>query len=90
MEKGHRFVVLSHILTSYIATLAHYLKMKTTAYETKDFIKAAEDMQQYLTHAIACRNNDDPTPETIINKEALRQLNDKVNKLLQKRKEEIQ
>lgn len=90
MEKVHRFVVLSHVLTSYIATLAHYLKMKTTAYDTKDFIKAAEDIEQYLTHAIACLNNDDPTPETIINKEALRQLNDKVNKLLQKRKEEIQ
>jgi uncharacterized membrane protein (TIGR01666 family) len=90
VEKVHRFVVLSHVLTSYIATLAHYLKMKTDTYNKEEFIDVAEDIQQYLTNALGYLKQEDQALENIRSKDALHKLNDKVNKLLQKRKEEIQ
>lgn len=90
IESLHRFVVLHHMLTSYIATLAHYIRMQTIPYKSDDFIKVAEDIKQYFTNAVAYLNHHEAVDETISHKESLRVLNDKVNALLQKRKEEIQ
>lgn len=89
VEKVHKFVVLSHTLISYIVTLAHYLKIKTDTYKVEYFIRISEDIHQYFTKAINYLEQDKQPHEAIRNKEALHELNDIVNKLLQKRKEEI-
>ncbi|GEO10322.1 FUSC family protein [Segetibacter aerophilus] len=90
VELLHHFVVLNHMLTSYIATLSHYLQMNVIPYSSDDFIKVAEDIRQYFTNAMSYLNDEEVTEETISNKESLRKLNDRVNQLMQKRKEELQ
>ncbi|MCW3109476.1 MAG: hypothetical protein JWQ09_3982 [Segetibacter sp.] len=90
VEVLHQFVVLNHMLTSYIATLSHYLQMETIPYSSDDFIKVSEDIRQYFTNAINYLNDETVTEKTISNKESLRKLNDRVNSLMQKRKDELQ
>ncbi len=90
VEVLHQFVVLNHMLTSYIATLSHYIQMETIPYISDDFIKVAEDIRLYFTNAISYLNGENVTGKTISNKESLRKLNDRVNSLMQKRKEELQ
>lgn len=90
IETLHRFVVLHHMLTSYIATLAHYIRMQTISYKSDDLIKVAEDIRQYFTNASGYLKGEEVVQETITHKESLRILNDQVNALLQKRREELQ
>lgn len=90
VENIHRFVVLSHILTSYIATLAHYLKIETDIYKAPDFVRASGEIQRHFTNAIGYLKQDKYAHEMTRNKEALHKLTDTVNKPMQKRKEEIQ
>ncbi|MDQ6815564.1 MAG: FUSC family protein [Bacteroidota bacterium] len=90
IETLHQFVVLNHMLTSYIATLAHYIQMQTIPYSSVDFIKVSEDIQQHFTNAISYLNGEDVTEKTFSNKGALRKLNERVKQLMQKRVEELQ
>ena len=90
VELLHQFVVLNHTLTSYIATLSYYIQMHEIPYKSDDFIKVAEDIQQHFTNAINYIENEKITQKTIDNKESLRMLNDRVNLLLQKRKQELE
>lgn len=90
VEILHQFVVLNHMLTSYIATLAHYIQMQTIPYSSDDFIKIAADIRQYFSNAINYLNHQVVTEKTISNKESLRKLNDRVNSLMQKRKDELE
>ena len=89
IEILHQFVVLNHMLTSYIATLAHYLQMQTISYISDDFSKVSEDIQQYFINAINYLNGENVTEKTISNKDSLRKLNERVNQLMQKRMEEL-
>ena len=90
VELLHQFVVLNHTLTSYIATLAYYIHMETIPFESDDFIKVAEDIKQHFTNALSYIENEEIAREKIDNKESLRILNDRVNVLLQKRKQELE
>lgn len=90
IEIIHQFVVLNHMLTSYIATLAHYIQMQTIPFSSDDFIKVAEEIRQLFANSIQSLQEEEITPRTVSNKEPLRRLNDDVNDLLQKRKEELQ
>ncbi|MCW3079675.1 FUSC family membrane protein [Segetibacter sp.] len=90
VEVLHQFVVLNHMLTSYIATLSHYIQMHVIPYSSDDFIKVSEDIRQYFINAISYLNDEDVTEKTISNKDSLRKLNERVNHLMQKRKEELQ
>lgn len=90
VEILHQFVVLNHMLTSYIATLSHYLQMQTIPYSSHDFVKVSQDIGQYFTNAITYLNEENITENTVAHKESLRKLNDRVNKLLQQRKQELQ
>jgi uncharacterized membrane protein YccC len=90
IEILHQFVVLNHMLTSYIATLAHYIEMQKIPYSSEDFIKVAEDIKQHFSNAINCLSGENVIEQTINNKDSLRKLNEKVNQLLKKRREELQ
>jgi len=90
VEILHQFVVLNHMLTSYTATLAHYIEMQIIPYKSEDFIKVTEDIRQHFINAIAYLNNQTVEVKTINNKDSLRKLNEKVNLLMNKRKEELQ
>ncbi|MDB5247419.1 MAG: hypothetical protein JWQ40_1813 [Segetibacter sp.] len=88
-ETLHQFVVLNHMLTSYIATLSHYLQMKTIPYTSEEFVKVAEDIQKYFTNAIGILEGSDNLDTLISYKDSLRHLNERANNLLQKRKQEL-
>ena len=90
VEMLHQFVVLSHTLTSYIATLSHYIQMQTIPYNPEDFIQVTEEIEQYFNNAINCLKNEEITDQIIANKDSLRLLNNQVNILLQKRKQELE
>jgi uncharacterized membrane protein YccC len=90
VEVLHQFVVLNHMLTSYIATLSHYIQMHTIPYSSNEFIQVSQDIGQYFKNAVSYLNGEDVTAETISNKDSLRKLNERVNQLMQKRMEELQ
>ncbi len=89
VEILHQFVVLNHTLTSYIATLSYYIQKEIIPYKS-DFKKVAEDIEQNFADAILYLNNREVIYDNIANKESLRILNDRANKLLQKRKQELE
>lgn len=89
VETLHQFVVLNHMLTSYIATLSHYIQTQSLPYNAEEFIKVAGEIQQYFNHAITNLESKE-TIDAVINKEQLRKLNEQANQLLQKRKQELQ
>jgi Ribonuclease G/E len=64
--------------------------MHVIPYSSDDFIKVSEDIRQYFINAISYLNDEDVTEKTISNKDSLRKLNERVNHLMQKRKEELQ
>lgn len=90
VEVLHQFVVLNHMLTSYIATLAHYIQMQTIPYSSEEFTIVADDIRQYFANAIHYLQHEDVIEQSVTNKESLRKLNDRVNILMKKRKEELQ
>lgn len=89
MESLHQFVVLNHTLTSYIATLSYYIQMQTIPFVSDDFIEVAEDIKLHFTNAISFIENKEIVHKTVDNKESLRRLNDRVNVLFQKRRQEL-
>ena len=90
VEILHQFVVLNHMLTSYIATLAHYLQMKTNPYHAQDFIEVADDIRHFFANAIKNLQQQNSSENLLNNKESIRSLNQRVEGLLQKRKEELE
>ncbi len=90
VETLHHFVVLNHKLTSYIAALSYYAQMQTISHKSNDFIKVTDDILQYFTNASAYLNNEEVTDKTIADKDSLRMLNNKVNVLLERRKQELE
>jgi uncharacterized membrane protein YccC len=90
IEALHQFVVLNHMLASYIATLSHYIQPNNLPANADEFITVANDIQHYLTNAIEHLKNESETEKALSNKEALRKLNEHSNQLLQKRREELE
>ncbi|WP_018611404.1 FUSC family membrane protein [Segetibacter koreensis] len=90
VEMLHQFVVLTHTLTSYIATLSYYIQMQIIPYNSDDFEKVIEDIEDNFTNAINCLNNKDVTIKNINEHDSLRILNERANALLQKRRNELE
>lgn len=90
IEMIHQFVVLSHTLTSYIATLFYYSKMKIISPELPELKPVLGDIEQIFTNAVKYLNNGTVTSKAVTNKDSIRKLNDHVNLLLQKRKQELE
>jgi uncharacterized membrane protein YccC len=85
----HQFVVLNHMLASYIATLSHYTETGNLTHD-EQIIKVAADIEKYFDKSIAYLNEEAENEEALPNKDALRALNAAANNLLKKRKEELQ
>ena len=83
----HQFVVLNHMLTSHIATLAYYTKW-LDKYKSKDFEPVINNTILKLNDAKAIINNESVNEET---QEELQRhfLDERVNVLLEKRREEL-
>lgn len=90
IEKIHQFVVLNHMLTSHIATLSYYIQSGSEPYRSEKFIVVSKDILQYLTNAKAILEGQPVVMKTITHKDSLRLLNEQVNVLLEKRKNELQ
>jgi len=87
-DRLHQFVVLNHMLTSYIATLSHYIETGNIANE-EDFTKVAADIERYITESIHCLNTGEGKEGNLPNKDSLREMNKVANRLLKKRREEL-
>lgn len=83
----HQFVVLNHMLTSHIATLAYYTKF-SQQYSSKDFEPVINNTILKLNDAKAIIN-DEPLNEVTEEKLQLHLLDERVNNLLEKRREEL-
>lgn len=90
IEILHHFVVLNHMLTSYIAALSYYIQTQNISYASDEFIKVSEYIEQYINNAIDYLNNNNVVSKTIVAKDSLRLLNDRVNILLHKRRQELE
>ena len=90
IEMLHQFVVLTHTITSYIATLSYYIEREIVTVESEDFTRVAEDIRRNLTNGIDYLNKRHTTYQNPNHKESLRSLNVRANKLLQKRKQELE
>jgi uncharacterized membrane protein (TIGR01666 family) len=84
----HSFVVLNHMLTSHIATLAYYAKF-SDKYSSKDFEPVINNIILKLSDAKAIIN-DEPVNEASEEKLHRHLLDERVNVLLEKRREELQ
>jgi uncharacterized membrane protein (TIGR01666 family) len=85
----HEFVVLNHMLTSHIATLAYYVDPYAARYADPAYEPVIDDIVFRLEQAVALLSDQPPPVPPPVNKEALRVLNDRVNVLLERRKVEI-
>ena len=90
-NKMHQFVVLNHTLTSHIATLSYFLKRNTEVYKSESFSPVIietsgllEKAREVLNTNIKIRN------EIAINKNALIEINEEAQRLLDIRKDEVQ
>jgi uncharacterized membrane protein YccC len=90
IEKLHQFVVLNHMLASYIATLSHYVQMPQLSSTSKEFLNVAEEIEHHLSTATAFLQEESVTNETLPDKGAMRKLNEQANELLQKRQYELE
>jgi uncharacterized membrane protein YccC len=85
----HQFVVLNHILTSHIATLASYVKPLAEKYQSNDFIPAINNTVEQLKDAKSILNDEQIAEE--VTATIQQYVPDKrVNELLEKRREELQ
>jgi len=64
--------------------------MQAISHKSYDFIKVTDDILQYFTNASGYLNNEEVTDKTIADKDSLRMLNNKVNVLLERRKQELE
>lgn len=84
----HRFVVLNHTLTSYIAALSYYMQIQSIP-KSDDFVKVTDDIMEHFDTALGFFNNKEITHKTA-GKDSLKMLDNKVNVLLEKRKQELE
>ncbi len=87
-EDIHQFIVLNHVLTSYIASLSAYLKPDTITLSTTDFKKVIEDVDHYFKNAIDLLEGRSES-YNLTHKESVKQLNREADILLKKRQEEL-
>ncbi len=85
----HQFVVSNHMLTSHIATLAYYAKPMEKERSLSDYSSFINATVAHINNAQAILEHKPMLPETTINKEALRTLNEKVMLLTDQRKKEL-
>jgi uncharacterized membrane protein YccC len=90
IEDIHQFVVLTHMLTSYTATLSAYLKLETIPFSSEELRKVIKDIELYFKNAITIINGEQTTEEVVSHKQSLQKLNEEANNLMEKRRTELQ
>jgi len=85
---ANQFVILNHMFTSHIATLSSYAKPLAGKYQSDNYLPVINNIEILMKNAKATLQKE-PLREIIVNKESLRILNDRVNSLIKKRKEEL-
>ncbi len=88
IESIHRFVVLTHTLTSHLATLSYYLNIHVNSFRSPQLVPAIENTRLFITKAIDELEEKEGTMITP-NKGPLKLLNQYTEDLLEKRKEEV-
>jgi uncharacterized membrane protein (TIGR01666 family) len=83
----HSFVVLNHMFTSHVATLFYYAKF-SEKYSSKDFEPLINNIISKLNDANAIVNNT-PVNDAVDDRMQRHLLNERVNHLLEKRREEL-
>jgi len=86
----NQFVVSSHMLTSHIATLAYYAQPPAQKNNSYDFSGAIAAIKIKLNNAIAILSNNTKDKKIIVDENAWRLFNNKVNALTENRKKELQ
>lgn len=89
MKEIHHFVVLCHMLMSYIATLSQFIQRRDSAELSGEFLQLVNYLINYLKNAKTMLEGTTVTEDVKQIKEALRLLNDHANSILQKRQIEI-
>jgi uncharacterized membrane protein (TIGR01666 family) len=85
----HQFVVLNHMLTSYIATLSYYGKKVDVKYSAPDYLTVIQWVEQKLDNCVAILRQQAVANKTEVNNDGLRNLLDRVNVLVEQRKSEL-
>lgn len=84
----HRFVVVNHTLISHLSTLAYLLQHSTLQFETRDFVSLVHNTRLHFKNTLhVLLMNHDKVVEPDLN--SLRDLEEKVAALVEKRKTEI-
>ena len=89
MKEIHHFVVLCHMLMSYIATLSQFIQRRESGELSGEFLQLVNYLIDYLKNAKAMLEGTTVNEDLKQIKEALRLLNDHANSILQKRQIEI-
>jgi uncharacterized membrane protein (TIGR01666 family) len=85
----HQFVVLNHMLTSHIATLAYYAMPGAKQRRFEDYTSFINAITVKLNNVKGILREQHAVPETPVHKEEFRLLNDKVNRLTEQRRAEL-
>jgi uncharacterized membrane protein (TIGR01666 family) len=86
LQQYHQLVTASHMLTSYIASLAYYAEQHRPRYESSDF----KPMMQYICRQFASLQQLAEEPSTIIGARDSFPVNKKLKELIAKRKSELE
>ncbi|MDB5192723.1 MAG: hypothetical protein JWQ96_2286 [Segetibacter sp.] len=89
IKEIHRFVVLNHMLVSYIATLSHNKHFNSLKNSSPTLSKVVQDIQLYFKNAIA-QLQQEKTDEHILDNESLSILNEQTNTVVKQRYDELQ
>jgi uncharacterized membrane protein (TIGR01666 family) len=85
----HSLVVTQHMLTSHIATLASYVDTLAPRYQSEEFGPVIEAIRSKMNNAQAALEARPPDTESSTGKEGLRALNNRVNRLVDQRRQEL-
>ena len=78
------------MLTSHIATLSSYIQPLAKKYQSDDFLPIINNVVCLLNKAKLLLQKSASHEEVVMQKEALRELNDRVNNLMEQRKDELE
>jgi uncharacterized membrane protein YccC len=87
LELYHQFVVTTHTLTSYIASLSYYAQRTKQEYASKEFEPLIEEITGHLTNAGAVIEQKQPVP--VEEDDHNLPINTRVQELLKQRKKEL-
>ncbi|TDH20810.1 hypothetical protein EXU57_20660 [Segetibacter sp. 3557_3] len=89
IELIHQFVVLNHMLTSYLATLAGYVKYKSIPYTSAELNSVIEDIRNHLFITISLLRDEPVTTEPVTRKVSLEHINREAGTLMKIRQDEL-